>query len=52
MSGFKRFINLIEVDHPEGLSHTQVFLSVRPINWSMGQCRDGLTSPPAPFPGM
>jgi hypothetical protein len=30
MSGFKRFIELIEVDHPKGLSHTQVFLSVRP----------------------
>lgn len=30
MSGFKRFITRIEVDHPEGLSQTEVFLSVRP----------------------
>jgi len=32
MSGFKRFINLIEVDHPDGLSQSGLFLSVRPMS--------------------
>jgi len=30
MSGFKRFIELIEVDHPKRLTQTELFLSVRP----------------------
>lgn len=29
MGAFSRFISLIEVDHPKGLTHSELFLSVR-----------------------
>lgn len=44
MSGFKRFIQLVEVDHPEGLTQTELFLSVRPKTKS-GFANNRFTAP-------